>query len=309
MQIVFFGAGKIAALLLQRLSEAHDMMLTVTPPPRPAGRKMIKQQCPAAVCATRLNLPLHETAAPADVPALYAKTPPELVVVCDYGLLLPPNILNWSPMGALNMHPSLLPRWRGAAPIERAILAGDSETGVTIMQMNEELDAGDIIRQQKISISPDATGGALSESLAETGAILMIKVLNNLAASSSYPQPAERVSYAAKISAAERVLDFNQPADFVAGQVRAFAPFPGAHTYINGVIVKARLAVESEHSGAPGEILAVGKNGITVACAKHAITLLRLQRAGRQELCAEGFLRGFPLSIGEKAGIINAPPR
>ena len=151
--------------------------------------------------------------------------------------------------------------------------------------------------------------GALSESLAETGAILMIKVLNNLAASSSYPQPAERVSYAAKISAAERVLDFNQPADFVAGQVRAFAPFPGAHTYINGVIVKARLAVESEHSGAPGEILAVGKNGITVACAKHAITLLRLQRAGRQELCAEGFLRGFPLSIGEKAGIINAPPR
>ena len=112
-------------------------------------------------------------------------------------------------MGALNMHPSLLPRWRGAAPIERAILAGDSETGVTIMQMNEELDAGDIIRQQKISISPDATGGALSESLAETGAILMIKVLNNLAASSSYPQPAERVSYAAKISAAERVLDFN----------------------------------------------------------------------------------------------------
>ena len=311
MKLIFFGAGEFAASLLRQLSEVHHIALVVTPPPSLAGRRMSSQQCPAAACAVRCRLPLCETVTPTEVPDLYRHLSPELLVVCDYGLLLPPSLLNWTPAGALNLHPSLLPRWRGAAPIERALLAGDSDTGVTIMHMNEKLDAGDIVMQQKTPISALTNGGELKQLLANMGATLMIKTLSNLAASlsASRPQPKEGVCYAAKISPAERALDFNQPADFVARQVRTFAPIPGAHTDINGSHIKVRTARENKLSGHAGEVLAADKNGIVIACKQNSITLSSLQRAGKRELSADEFLRGFPLSVGDKAGIINTAPR
>ncbi len=286
MRIVFFGAGKFGVPALQKLAAAHKIVRVFCPPPRPSGRKMRAAPCPLADAARGLALPLSETAADGGL----AAENPDAIVACDYGALLPDSVLRLAPR-ALNIHPSLLPRWRGAAPIARAILAGDKETGVTIMQMNAQLDGGGMHIQKKVPILPETTGGALGEILSETGADMLLQTLRG--DFPARPQDSRRATYAAKITAADRMLDFGGDAVFLARQVRAFAPAPGAFTFLAGGRVNIRAAHAVDATGAPGTVLAADGGGIVVACGRGALSLLQLQRAGRGVLAAAEFVRGF----------------
>lgn len=246
--------------------------------------------CPLAAAAKELALPLWETAAGEIGAADVAARKPDALVACDYGALLSEAVLNAAPL-ALNIHPSLLPRWRGAAPIARAVLAGDAETGATIMQMNAKLDSGDMLMQKKIPILPETTGGMLSETLAELGADMLLQTLRECPPPS--PQDSRRATHAAKITAADRLLDFSGDADFLARQVRAFAPSPGAFAFLAGGRVNIYAAAATAGRGAPGEVLAAGGGGIVVACGRGALSISRLRRAGKGVLAAAEFARGF----------------
>lgn len=261
------------------------------PPPRPAGRKLQLSSCPAANAARELSLPLTEDMP--DVDAVRQHTP-EAIVVCDYGKLLPAEILDIAPRGTVNIHPSLLPRWRGAAPIARALWAGDTTTGVCIMQVNEQLDAGDILAQVTVPIPPDVDCGKMTAILSQIGADLLSQVLRNNP--KPIPQPAAGATYARKISAAERTLNFRQnSAEYLARQVRALSPAPAARALLsNNETVKIYAARETEGTGTPGHVLSADERGIVVACRQHALALTKLQRSGKIAMDAAEFVRGFP---------------
>ncbi|MGI9307428.1 MAG: methionyl-tRNA formyltransferase [Gammaproteobacteria bacterium] len=294
LKIIFFGAGQFGVPALQKLAAAHQIVKVFCPPPRPSGRKMRPVSVPLAEAARALSLPLAETeAAAANAEAVRLSA--DAIIACDYGALLPSAVCDSARLGAFNIHPSLLPRWRGAAPVWRAMLAGDEKTGVTIIKMGEELDAGDILTQQTILISPAMTGGALHEILAEAGASLLLKTLRDNPP--PIPQNPQLATYAKKISAADRTLDFTAAADILARQVRAFAPAPGAFAFLDGARVKI-FAAETAESAAetnapPGAVLSAGRGGIAVACGRGVLALFCLQREGRRALGAEEFARGY----------------
>jgi methionyl-tRNA formyltransferase len=225
--------------------------------------------------------------------------------VAAYGLILPQWVLELPRLGCLNIHASLLPRWRGAAPIHRAIEAGDRETGVTIMQMDAGLDTGAMLLAERLSIAADDTTATLHDKLAALGGRLVVEALELAACGGlrPVPQPAEGVSYAHKIEKAEAAVDWSQPADAIARRIRAFDPFPGATAQVGGETVKlwrAAAVMQGRGSAAPGTIVAIDAHGIGVACGEGRLEITELQRAGGKRLPAGDFLRGFPLEAGQR---------
>lgn len=304
MRLIFAGTPEFAATALQAIVAAgHQVALVLTQPDRPAGRGMALQ--PSAVKKVALDhgievfqpLTLKDAAAQAKIAAVGA----EIMVVAAYGLILPQVVLDLPRHGCINIHGSLLPRWRGAAPIQRAILAGDRETGITIMRMDEGLDTGPMLLRGALPIAPDMTAGLLHDALAELGARLIVVALARLASGDlpATPQPATGVTYAAKIAKDEARLDWSRPACELARAVRGFNPVPGAFFEFGGERLRVLVADPVAGAGTPGTTL---DDRLTVACGEAALRLRVVQRAGRAAMDAEAFLRGRPVPAGTRLG-------
>ena len=313
MKVIFAGTPEFAAVALQSLHEAgFEIPLVLTQPDRPAGRGMHLQ--PSAVkqyalahgmevlqpLSLRMDAKDPERAAQAQAAhARLLATDYDVMVVAAYGLILPRATLDIKP--CLNIHGSLLPRWRGAAPIHRAIEAGDDETGITIMQMEEGLDTGPMLLIERIAIGPQDSTGKLHDQLAALGGKMIVQALRKLEQGKleAVPQPEAGVTYAAKISKEEATLDFSQSALEIGRKVRAFNPFPGAHGTVGGVHVKlwgAEVLEGASSSAAPGTVLAAdAQHGIVIACGSGSLRLTELQKPGGKRLPAAEFIKGFPL--------------
>ena len=266
---------------------------------KPAGRGMELKPSPVEREARRLGLPVltPATLKSAEAQAAFRAHNADVAVVVAYGLILPQAILEAPRLGCFNVHASLLPRWRGAAPINRAIMAGDAETGVTIMQMDEGLDTGAMAMAERVAISPDMTAGDLHDVLARLGADLMPRALAAAERGSltRTPQPSTGVTYAAKIGKEETRIEWARPWREVHNHIRGLSPFPGAWFELGNVRIKALRSTRGEGSGAPGTVL---DDKLTVACGDGAVRLLQVQRAGRQPMSAEEFLRGTSVKAG-----------
>jgi methionyl-tRNA formyltransferase len=306
MRVVFAGTPEFAVPALEAIAAAgHEIVLVLTQPDRPAGRGLAMVASAVKRSAGRLGLPVFQPASLKDAhaQARIRAAGAEVMVVAAYGLILPQAVLDIPARGALNIHASLLPRWRGAAPIARAILAGDAVTGISIMQMDAGLDTGPVLLSEAVPIAPDATAGTLHDELARLGARLVVAALEALPRGSLVPrpQPAEGVTYAPKIEKAEARIDWRREAAHIDRQVRAFDPVPGATTVLDGVPVKIwRVALLPAAAGEPGTVLAAGAEGIDVACGSGALRVLELQRAGGKRLGAVEFLRGLALRPGAR---------
>ena len=301
MRLIFMGTPDFAVPTLMALADSgHEIVAVYTRAPKPAGRRGLElQETPVAREARRLGIAvrtpktLRDAAAQAEFRAYDA----DAAVVVAYGLILPKPILEAPRLGCFNVHASLLPRWRGAAPINRAIMAGDTETGVTIMQMDEGLDTGAIAMAERAPIAPDMTAGDLHDALARLGADLMLRVLAALECGTLTltPQPKQGVTYATKIGKDETRVDWDKPWQQVHDHIRGLSPFPGAWFDISGVRVKALRSTQGEGKGQPGTVL---DDQLTIACGTGAVQLVQVQRAGRQPMAAEEFLRGTPVKRG-----------
>ncbi|THF62079.1 methionyl-tRNA formyltransferase [Pseudothauera rhizosphaerae] len=304
LKLAFAGTPEFAACALRAILDAgFRVALVLTQPDRPAGRGMKLTPSPVKQVALEHGIPVDqpERLRTPEQRAALAAAAPDVLVVAAYGLLLPPEVLALPRLGCINIHASLLPRWRGAAPIHRAIEAGDAETGITIMQMDEGLDTGPMLLAKRIPILPGDTTGSLHDRLAVLGAGLGVEALRRLPDGlPATPQPAEGVTYAAKIAKAEAALDWRRPAVELARAVRAFDPFPGAHGTLRDTGVKVWRAEVVDGPGLPGEVLAAGADGIVVACGADALRLAELQRAGSKRMAAREFLAGFPVSVGDR---------
>lgn len=305
MRLVFAGTPRFAECALAALVEAgHEVASVLTQPDRKAGRGMQPAASPVKSFALKRGLDLLQPVKPNEVAMIeqLRALAPEVLVVAAYGLILPRALLDLGRRGAINIHASLLPRWRGAAPIQRAILAGDRETGITLMQMDEGLDTGAMLAQRSLSIATDETAGSLHDRLATLGAQMIVQLLRDLesATVSPSPQPAEGVTYARKIEKSEAVLDWSKPNAELDREVRAFNPFPGSRSTIDGVEVKVWRAHCLDLRGAPGQVLAAGDDGLVVSCGDGALVLTELQRAGAKRLGAREFLSGHRLAAGSR---------
>jgi methionyl-tRNA formyltransferase len=304
VRIVFAGTPEFAERALAALIEAgHEVALVLTQPDRPSGRGLRATQTPVKRLAGAHGIEVYqpESLRARDSAAPIALAAPEVIVVAAYGLILPQPVLELAPLGALNIHASLLPRWRGAAPIQRAIMAGDAQTGITIMQMDSGLDTGPMLMQRAIPIAEDDDAGSLHDKLAALGAELIVAALDALprGALHATPQPTTGISYAHKLGKPDGLLDWSRPAQALARQVRALRPAPGAVSALGGEPIKIWRVRPVEGSGIPGRVIAVGAEGITVACGVGALQISRLQRAGGKPLDAAAFLRGRPVAVGE----------
>lgn len=307
MRLIFAGTPEFAAVALKALHAAgHDIALVLTQPDRPAGRGMKRKPSAVKTLAIELGLPIYQ---PEDLKSEAARRPIadvgcDVMVVAAYGLILPQSVLALPKLGCVNIHASLLPRWRGAAPIQRAILAGDREIGITLMQMEAGLDTGPILAMARIPIGPEETAGELHDRLAALGAREIVALLPRLAAGDVTPQPQdERLAvYAPKISKEEARIDWQQPAVQVHRQVRAFNPHPGAWTQLGDKMLKIWRAHCHAGQGRPGEVLAATRAGIVIACGEGALAVLELQQAGGRRLDAAAFLAGHALAPGVVLG-------
>lgn len=307
MRVVFAGTPEFAAVALDALLAAgFTVPLVLTQPDRPAGRGMKLQASAVKQRAVAAGIPVaqpqglkldgkYATDAAAAREALLAADA-DVMVVAAYGLILPQWVLDTPRRGCLNIHASLLPRWRGAAPIHRAIEAGDAETGITIMQMDAGLDTGDMLLVGREAIRPDDTTATLHDRLAGLGGRLIVEALQ-AASLTRTPQPAEGVTYAHKIEKAESVIDWRQPAAEIERRLRAFDPFPGGVATLAGEAVKVWRAEIVGGHGAPGEVVAPGP---VVACGQGALRLTELQRAGGKRGPAAAFLQARPIAVGER---------
>lgn len=306
MRIVFAGTPDFAVPTLKALVAAgHDVAAVLAQPDRPAGRGRRVVTGPVKDCARALGLSVLQpgTLKDASVLAELRGLQPRVIVVAAYGLLLPREVLNLPEYGCVNVHASLLPRWRGAAPIQRAIEAGDAETGVTIMRMETGLDTGPMLARRTTPITSRDTAGVLHDRLAALGAALMVETLKRLerGAVEAEPQNDGLATYAPKITPDEALLDWERPAVEIERQVRAMNPWPVVHTTYGGQTVRIwEVGVMSGLSGAPGEILQATRDGVNVACGEGALQLTVLQRQGGKRLTAAEFLNGFPLQPGER---------
>ena len=305
LRVAFAGTPEFAACALEAiLAAGYDVPLVLTQPDRPAGRGM--KLTPSAVkqlaLARGIAVDQPEKLRTEEQRARLAACAPDLLVVAAYGLILPKAVLELPRLGCLNIHASLLPRWRGAAPIHRAIEAGDAETGITIMQMDEGLDTGAMLLRRALPIAADDTTASLHDRLAALGGECIVDALAALQRGElvATPQPAEGVTYAAKIGRAEAAIDWTRPAAEIERAMRAFDPFPGAASSLRDTVVKCWSGKVVPGSGEPGSVLAVDDEGITIACGRDALRCTVLQRPGSKRLPAGEFLRGFPVSAGER---------
>jgi methionyl-tRNA formyltransferase len=315
MRIAFAGTPEFAAVALQALIAAgHDVALVLTQPDRPAGRGMKLQPSAVKVVAAAHGLPLAQPRSlrldgkyPDDAATArlaLQDAAPELMVVAAYGLILPRWVLDLPPRGCLNIHGSVLPRWRGAAPIHRAIEAGDSVTGITIMQMDEGLDTGDMLLVETTPIEADDTTATLHDKLAAQGARLIVQALG-APVLQRRPQPEEGITYAHKIDKSEAAIDWTQPAALIERRVRAFDPFPGASFEAHGETVKLWRADVLAGIGRPGEVLAASPDHFVVACGDGALALRQVQRPGGRRIDAAAWLQSHPLQPGQKLGSVS----
>ena len=300
MRVIFMGTPDFSVPALDALIEAgHEVVAVYCQPPRPAGRGKKERPSPVQARAEDLGLELRHPVSlkTADEQAAFAALGADVAVVVAYGLILPHAILRAPVHGCLNIHASLLPRWRGAAPLHRAIMAGDAETGVSIMQMDEGLDTGAVLMCEATPIGAEETTGELHDRLSAMGARLIVEALARLDRLTPEPQPAEGVTYAAKIDKAEARIDWTRPAPEVDAMIRGLSPFPGAWTEMEGQRVKLLASRVSVGEGAPGEVL---DGALRVACGRGAVQLLRLQRAGGAVQDAVDFQRGMRLAPGTR---------
>jgi len=318
MKVIFAGTPEFAAVALAAIHEAgFDLPLVLTQPDRPAGRGMQLQPSPVKQWAQQRGIPVAQPVSlktegkhpdvAEQAQALLRDTPHDVMVVAAYGLILPASVLQIPRLGCINIHASLLPRWRGAAPIHRAIEAGDTQTGITLMQMDEGLDTGAMITSASEPIAPNDTTASLHDRLAALGGRMIVAALKRLAQGADLdltPQPSDGVSYAAKISKQEALLDFRQAAAVLERRLRAFHPFPGAMAQMGDVALKVTSAHLSAGHGEPGEVLAAGASGVTVACGDGALTFTELQKPGGKRLAAGAFLQSFPILAGQRFQII-----
>ncbi len=315
LKLIFAGTPEFARVALERLHSAgFDVPLVLTQPDRPAGRGMKLQASPVKQFALAQGMPVVQPRSlrldgkfPEDAAAArdaIAAAGADIMVVAAYGLILPQWVLEAPRLGCLNIHASLLPRWRGAAPIHRAIEAGDAETGVTIMQMDAGLDTGDMLLMEKQPIAATDTTANLHDALADMGGRLIVRALELAAGEALHPvkQPAEGVTYAHKIEKAESAVDWAQPVAAIERRIRAFDPFPGASTTLGGETVKLwRAAVEDVPRPADagsGTVLSADAGGVRVVCGDGVLRVTELQRPGGKRLSAADFLRGFALLPG-----------
>ncbi|WP_282605860.1 methionyl-tRNA formyltransferase [Pelagibius sp. Alg239-R121] len=300
LRLAFMGTPDFAVSSLRALAEAgHEIAAVYSQPPRPAGRGHKERPSPVHAYAAAQG---WEVRTPKDLKneteqAAFAALDLDVAVVAAYGLILPKAILEAPRLGCLNIHASLLPRWRGAAPIQRAILAGDAESGVTIMQMDEGLDTGGMITSAKQPITEQTTASDLHDQLADLGGRLIVEGLCGIEEGrlAPTPQPTEGITYAAKLSKAESLLDWRRPAVELARQVRAFTPWPGAVFPLGKERIKVLEVAAVKENGPPGKVL---DDVLTVACGAGALRLLRLQRPGKGPMAAKDFLNGFALPAG-----------
>ena len=300
LRLIFMGTPDFAVpTLVELAARGHEIAAVYTRAPKPAGRGMDVQHTPVEQEARRLALAVHtpRTLKDEQAQAAFRAHNADAAVVVAYGLILPKSVLEAPRLGCFNVHASLLPRWRGAAPINRAIMADDAESGVTIMKMDEGLDTGAMAMAERIQIGADMTAGELHDALSRLGADLMLRALaaaerGSLALT---PQPAAGVTYANKISKNETRINWSKPWKQVHDHIRGLSPFPGAWFEIDGVRVKALRSTKGDGSGAAGTVL---DNKLTIACGAGAVRLTQVQRAGKQPMSADEFLRGTPVKPG-----------
>ena len=303
MRLIFMGSPAFSVPVLEALVAAgHEIVAVYTQPPRPAGRGKKQRPCPVHARALALTLDVRHPASlkEAEEQAAFSELRADAAVVVAYGLLLPQELLDAPAHGCLNIHASLLPRWRGAAPIHRAIMAGDRETGICIMQMEAGLDTGPVLYQETISIAPDETTAALHERLSDLGARSIVQSLKDLSQLQARPQSSVGICYAQKIDKSEAQIDWSLPAEILDRQIRGLSPFPGAWAMLRGERVKflgsALISCEQPLASA-GTVL---DDDLGIACGSGALRITRLQRAGKSEQSSAEFLRGTPVIAGEQ---------
>jgi len=308
LRVVFMGTPDFAVPTLSAIvGHGHEVVAAYTRAPAPAGRGMALRPSPVQAAAERFGIPV---AAPTslrgdEAAATFAAHDADVAVVVAYGMILPESILSLPRLGCLNLHGSLLPRWRGAAPIQRAVMAGDAETGVAVMQMEKGLDTGPVAMVERLAIGPDMTAGEVHDRLAVLGADLMARALAALSRGGLgfTPQPAEGVTYAAKIANEDARIDWTETAARVHDRVRGLSPFPGAFATIDLGRGPERLKIlrtaRVEGAGPAGTML---DGALTVACGEGAVRLLQVQRAGARAMPADEFLRGVPVPAGTRLG-------
>jgi methionyl-tRNA formyltransferase len=293
MRVVFMGTPDFSVPVLRALAGTHEVVCVYCQPPRPAGRGKKDRPSPVQETAETMGLPVRHPASlkGAEAQADFAALRADVAVVVAYGLILPQPVLDAPRHGCLNIHASLLPRWRGAAPIHRAIMSGDAETGVCIMQMEAGLDTGPVLLRQATPIGPGETTADLHDRLSAMGAALILSALDRLPDLVPDPQPETGVTYAAKIDKAEARVDWTRPAEVIDRQIRGLSPFPGAWCEARGERVKLLRSRLAPGSGAPGQVL----DGLTIACGTGAVQITLAQREGKRPMEPDDFLRGFAL--------------
>ena len=303
MRLIFMGSPAFSVPVLEALVAAgHEIVAVYTQPPRPAGRGKKQRPCPVHARALALTLDVRHPASlkEAEEQAAFSELRADAAVVVAYGLLLPQELLDAPAHGCLNIHASLLPRWRGAAPIHRAIMAGDRETGICIMQMEAGLYTGPVLYQETISIAPDETTAALHERLSDLGARSIVQSLKDLSQLQARPQSSVGICYAQKIDKSEAQIDWSLPAEILDRQIRGLSPFPGAWAMLRGERVKflgsALISCEQPLASA-GTVL---DDDLGIACGSGALRITRLQRAGKSAQSSAEFLRGTPVIAGEQ---------
>jgi methionyl-tRNA formyltransferase len=309
LKIIFMGTAELSCASLDKLAQSPPFQITavVSQPDKPKGRDLKLQPTPVKLLAQKLNLPVLQPPKARDEAFIsrLRELKPDLIVVVAYGHILPPAILDLPSFGCLNVHTSLLPKYRGAAPIQWAIANGESETGVTIMKMDAGMDTGPIIAQKRTPISPQDDSVVLYDRLAQLGAELLLETIPDYVSGKILPQPQpEGASHAPKIKKEDGQIDWNRPAQSILDRLRAFMPWPGAFTHLKAepkpCLLKVWRANVVEKSGETGTVLSVDENGIVIACGKNSLRILELQREGGRRMTAREFLAGNALKIGDK---------
>ena len=307
MKILFMGTPDISAACLSRLlDDGFSVVGVATGEDKPRGRGNVMTPSPVKRVAEENGIPVYQpkTLRGGAFAQPLAALSPDVIVVVAYGKILPPDVLAFPKYGCINLHVSLLPKYRGAAPMQRAIMAGETETGVTVMQMDEGVDTGDILAVERFAISPEDTFGTIHDRSAEVGAALLSKTLRDMEAGRAHrvKQPTEGASYAAKIEKEECAVDFTAPAKQVADKIRALSPIPTAFCHHRGKLLKLLFAAQTEGTGAPGEVIAtdgVGAGSVTVACGQGAVKIYSLIPEGKGKMSAGDFVRGRKIEKGE----------
>jgi methionyl-tRNA formyltransferase len=310
LRIIFMGTAELSCASLEKLARDENLSVAavVTQPDKPKGRELKLQFSSVKILAEKLSLKILQPAKARDEKFIseLRELKPDVIVVVAYGQILPQSILDLPRFGCLNVHTSLLPKYRGASPIQSAILDGETETGVTIMKMDAGLDTGDILAQARTAILPEDNSQTVHDRLAQLGAELLAQTIPDFVAGkiSPQPQPAAGASYAAKIKKEDGKIDWNEPAEKILNRLRAFTPWPGVFTFLETESKPQLLKIWKveivERSGAAGEILSADKNGIVVACRQNALRILELQREGGRRLTVQAFLAGKPVTAGGK---------